>query len=208
MSTNLICSFSREKLRANSDQFNKLLNKKQYLPAVEVLMNSINSWNENLDKIDGLREVRTDLKVKKEVRTSFIHEKETNDAVFCKKFLNDVKCLFYSQKIYETLKEELYNEMYYKLNNPNAFEKRQGSGVFNPFQRSSSDRMSSGRNRGSHIKARKVLFDFSNASGINGFSKSVESHELDAFITMTIECMVLLKEVPRFSEVITTTRKS
>lgn len=57
-----------ERLRSNSDQFNKLLNKKQYLPAVEVLMNSINSWNENLDKIEGLREVRTDLKVKKEVR--------------------------------------------------------------------------------------------------------------------------------------------
>lgn len=59
--------FYREKLRANSDQFTKLLNKKQYLPAVEVLMSSINSWNENLDKIEGLRESRTELKVKKEV---------------------------------------------------------------------------------------------------------------------------------------------
>lgn len=55
--------------------------------------------------------------------------------------------------------------MYYKLNNPNAFEKRQGSGAFNPFQRSSSDRMSSGRNRGAHIKARKIYLDFGTYTG-------------------------------------------
>jgi len=62
--------------------------------------------------------------------------------------------------MYETLKEELYDVIYYKLNTPAAFEKRQGSGVFTPFQRSSSDRLSSGRNRGGQLKARKIYLDF------------------------------------------------
>lgn len=38
----------------------------------------------------------------------------------------------------------------------------------------------------------------------SGYSKIGESHELDTFISMTIDCMVLLKEVPRFSDVRTT----
>lgn len=41
----------------------------------------------------------------------------------------------------------------------------------------------------------------------SGFPKTGETHELDAFITMTVDCMVLLKEVPRFSDVNNTSMK-
>jgi len=58
---------SSEKVRSGSDLFTKLLNKKHYVQAVETLMNCLNGWNESLDKIEGLKEVKEDLNLKKQV---------------------------------------------------------------------------------------------------------------------------------------------
>jgi len=47
--------------------------------------------------------------------------------------------------MYKTLKEELYDVIYCKLNTPAVFEIQQGYGVFTAFPRSSLDRLSSGK---------------------------------------------------------------
>ena len=55
--------------------------------------------------------------------------------------------------------EELNNELFEKSSPVLAEMKRQGSGMFLPFQRSSSDRVSSGRTRMNNIKARRIYLD-------------------------------------------------
>lgn len=68
------------------------------------------------------------------------------------------------KKLYQILLEELNTEVFVK-SAPSVGElKRQGSGIFSPFQRSTSDRHSSGRGRMNQIKARRIYLDTTSAS--------------------------------------------
>lgn len=123
-------------------------------------MSSLESWNDTLEKIEGLREVHSDLLLKKQVcgilnRIAFI------------RVPNNISL----QKLYGTLLEELNNELFIKSSPVLVEMKRQGSGAFNPFQRSSSDRVSSGRARMNNIKARRIYLDITTYGG-DGSSKS------------------------------------
>ena len=57
----------RDKLRYVPEQFNKAVGRKQYLQASEMLMSSLQTWDSDLEQIEGLRDIYTDLKIKKTV---------------------------------------------------------------------------------------------------------------------------------------------
>ncbi|CAG7822682.1 unnamed protein product [Allacma fusca] len=165
-----------DKIRHIPEQFNKAIGRKQYLHASEILTSSLDSWDESLEQIEGLRDINVDLKAKKE-------------------------------KLYNILKEELYNELYTKWLTSAVEMKRQGIGAFNPFQRSSSDRRSSGRQKMNLLKAKKVFLDISAPSVVaqndGRFANSKafgDTEESDALIATVVQCFVVLREVPRLVE--------
>ncbi len=65
-------------MRNVPQQFNKAVIRRQYLQAAETLMSSLDSWNESLEEIEGLRDLRVELRAKKEVSS---RQPEAKDSI-------------------------------------------------------------------------------------------------------------------------------